>query len=243
MTISGGGYNDRLSEMISDNVDCIPGGAETDALTSLEAPGQVIPGSVQVLKVGYSATVDRDIKVRFIQNKAPYFVYGSATYMVPRGSVWTVDIEVAIADNAPLATDGYAFHVRLLPHEGLWSERLGELIERDVDCVDTLVSAVHEQKISGFNLQQNFPNPFTHETRISYTIPDAGFVRLDIYDMQGRMVNCLVNEHRAAGEYSEIWDASNENGSKVPEGIYLCRISYTLNSGTFSDVRMMQLIK
>lgn len=243
ITTHGGGYDERLAELARENVDCIPGGAETDALTSLEAPGQVIPGSVQVLKVGYSATVDRDIKIRFMQNKAPYFVYGTATYMVPRGSVWTVDIEVPIAENAPLGADGFNFHVRLLPHNGLWSERFGELVEKDVDCVDSMLSSVHEQKVSDYNLQQNFPNPFTHETRIEYTIPDAGFVQLDIYDMQGRTVNHLVNAQRSAGEYSVIWDACNENGTKVPEGIYVCRLSLTGKKGTLSFVRKMQLIK
>jgi hypothetical protein len=243
LTPHGGGYDERLAELARENVDCIPGGAETDALTSLEAPGQFTPGSIQMIRVGYSATMDRDIMIRFMQNKSPYFVYGTAKYMVPRGSVWTVDIAVPVAENAPLGLDAYNIIVRILPLGGTWNDRFGELVERNVDCVDTILTNLPGLSLGNPNLQQNYPNPFNISTCIEYNTPEAGHVLIDIFDMQGRIVKRLEDQNHIAGEYSVLWDACNEQGIKMPEGIYLYRFSFTGKNRTFSHVSKMQLIK
>lgn len=66
----------------------------------------------------------------------------------------------------------------------------------------------------------NYPNPFTDQTTFRYTLPFEAQARLEIYDVSGRLVSTIVNEHLEAGNYERHFD-----GSTLPRGIYLCRFS------------------
>jgi archaellin len=59
---------------------------------------------------------------------------------------------------------------------------------------------------------QNYPNPFHAETKIIYNIEDDSYVSLYIYDLQGKMVDCLLeNEFHVPGRYSKIWNPGDIN--------------------------------
>jgi hypothetical protein len=88
--------------------------------------------------------------------------------------------------------------------------------------------------INGFQLAQNYPNPFNPETEINFTLPENNFVTLKVYDVSGRLIKELVNDFRTAGNYSV-----NFNASGIPSGIYF----YKLESGSFTDVKKMILVK
>ncbi|MGP8330340.1 MAG: PKD domain-containing protein [Methanosarcinaceae archaeon] len=75
-----------------------------------------------------------------------------------------------------------------------------------------------------FALHQNHPNPFNPETHIRYQLPNAGQVKLTVYNSIGRKVRELVNEHQTAGVYTARWDARDEFNNQVSSGIYLCRL-------------------
>jgi len=64
----------------------------------------------------------------------------------------------------------------------------------------------------------NYPNPFTTETKIEYTLKEAGRISIDIYNVSGQIVKQLVNEELLPGDYSVTWDATNNNGRKVESG-------------------------
>jgi hypothetical protein len=85
-----------------------------------------------------------------------------------------------------------------------------------------------------YRLAQNFPNPFNPSTTIRFSLPEAGFVKLTIYNSLGEIVKTLVNENRSAGEYETIFDA---NG--LPSGIYITR----LEAGSFVSSNKMILLK
>lgn len=70
-----------------------------------------------------------------------------------------------------------------------------------------------------FQLSQNYPNPFNPATTIHYDIPKAGHVKLQIFDISGRLIETLVDEYKTAGSYSHIW-----NSSHISSGIYLYRL-------------------
>jgi hypothetical protein len=79
-----------------------------------------------------------------------------------------------------------------------------------------------------FSLEQNRPNPFSGVTAIGYSLPPgvkgAVPVRLQIYNLQGRLVAELVNEAQAPGSYSVIWHGTDMGGGPVPAGTYICRL-------------------
>lgn len=88
-------------------------------------------------------------------------------------------------------------------------------------------------------LEQNYPNPFNLNTEIIYQIPEAGFVKLEIYNAIGQKIRMLVSQEQAAGRYAARWDGRDEQGLEVTSGIYF----YRLVSSEFSQMRKMLLIK
>jgi subtilisin family serine protease len=85
-----------------------------------------------------------------------------------------------------------------------------------------------------YSLAQNYPNPFNPVTKINFAIPKQGFVTLKVYDVLGREVSTLVNEVKQTGNYSVDFDASY-----LSSGVYF----YRIESGGFSDIKRMILIK
>jgi hypothetical protein len=79
-------------------------------------------------------------------------------------------------------------------------------------------------------LGQNYPNPFTLNTRINYSIAASNIVELILYDMQGRPVKIMINEVKAAGNY--FYDLNTGNLAK---GVYF----YRIRSGNFTDVKKL----
>ena len=75
-----------------------------------------------------------------------------------------------------------------------------------------------------FALEQNYPNPFNPDTRIDYSIPVSGKVKLTIYDLLGREVATLVNSKQDAGWHHIQWKGRNGAGEQVGSGVYFYRL-------------------
>ncbi|MCK5130956.1 MAG: T9SS type A sorting domain-containing protein [Candidatus Sabulitectum sp.] len=70
----------------------------------------------------------------------------------------------------------------------------------------------------------NAPNPFTAQTAISFGLPVGGNVRVNVFDMTGRLVTTIANEEMAAANHTIIWDGTDAAGSPVGAGVYFCRL-------------------
>src|SRR5205085_5899947 len=68
------------------------------------------------------------------------------------------------------------------------------------------------------------PNPFTQETRVTFTLPSAGLSSLTVLDLQGRRVRALRSGILPAGRQSVAWDGRDEVGRRVPSGLYFVRL-------------------
>ncbi|MCB5259321.1 MAG: choice-of-anchor J domain-containing protein, partial [Candidatus Cloacimonetes bacterium] len=88
-------------------------------------------------------------------------------------------------------------------------------------------------------LKGNYPNPFNPETTISYSVKDSGPVSIDIFNVKGQLVRKLVNDTKAAGNYTEIWNGKDNNGRAVSSGIYY----FKMNAGKYSSTKKMILMK
>jgi hypothetical protein len=90
-----------------------------------------------------------------------------------------------------------------------------------------------------YDLAQNYPNPFNPSTEIRFSIGNQELVKLEVYDILGRLVTTLANQEYAPGTHRVIWDGTDDSGLKVTSGIYL----YKLQSGSFTMTKKMILLK
>jgi alpha-amylase len=86
--------------------------------------------------------------------------------------------------------------------------------------IDTTVSLDRIQKAKEFRLEPAFPNPFNPTTTIRYQLVNSGQVRLDVYDMLGRLIKTIRNENQPIGYYTVLLDL---NG--FSSGTYLLKLS------------------
>jgi hypothetical protein len=90
-----------------------------------------------------------------------------------------------------------------------------------------------------YELEQNYPNPFNPATSIRFSIPEAGVVRLKVYDVAGRVVRTLVDGATGAGRALVTWDGMDETGRRVASGVYF----YRLEAPGATLTRKMMLLK
>ena len=128
------------------------------------------------------------------------------------------------------------------------------LLPTDVELEEPLLS-------TRFSLEQNYPNPFNPSTTIKYSIPansvilsgaknpqdfssqssktvappnDIINVSLKVYDILGREIRTLVNEHQKPGNYQVEWNVQN-----LSSGIYF----YQIKIDGWSDIKKMILLR
>jgi hypothetical protein len=85
-----------------------------------------------------------------------------------------------------------------------------------------------------FSISQNYPNPFNPNTIIKYEITKTTNVKIDVFDMLGRIIANIVNEEKSAGRYELEFD-----GSSLSSGVYY----YRMHAGDFVSIRKMLMLK
>jgi hypothetical protein len=148
------------------------------------------------------------------------------------GTIMTTNIDLMIGqvlpNNSTYNFKGIIDDVRIYDYA---------LSVEEIEALYGETSAIHPEIKSipkNFSLMQNYPNPFNPMTMIKYDLPQAVTVKLQIFDLTGRLVQTLVNEHKPAGHYSAVWNAQN-----VSSGIYFIRLS----AGDFTAVKKCVKLK
>ncbi len=81
-----------------------------------------------------------------------------------------------------------------------------------------------------FLLEQNYPNPFNPATTITYSVPEASVVKLQVYNLAGQIVATLVNRRMPAGRHQATF-----NAAALPTGVYIA----VLRAGDFTQARRL----
>ncbi len=90
------------------------------------------------------------------------------------------------------------------------------------------------EAVRDYSLSQNYPNPFNPTTKINFSLPQSGFVTLEVYSITGERVAELISQEMASGRYNYEW-----NASYLSSGVYI----YRIKAGNFSDIKKMILLK
>ena len=104
------------------------------------------------------------------------------------------------------------------------------IIGNDIDPILLRAVVIPDE----YSLSQNYPNPFNPSTTIRYQLPASGSVLLAIYNVNGQLVEELVNKQVEAGYHQITWNADNQ-----PSGLYLVRIT----AGDYVSTQKMLLLK
>lgn len=104
---------------------------------------------------------------------------------------------------------------------------LGTIFIDNVFFYDDAVGLDENANINSFKLD-NYPNPISTSTTISYTIPKSELTEISVYDLSGRTISTLVNTTMEAGTHQTKWEITNEK-----PGVYFIKIK----AGNFIDVK------
>lgn len=91
----------------------------------------------------------------------------------------------------------------------------------------------------GYQVRQNFPNPFNLSTVIAFSLPKAAHVQIEIMNCLGQKVATVADRQFASGYHEIGWDGADNSGKTLPSGVYMYRIEV----GSYSTIKKMLLLK
>lgn len=113
----------------------------------------------------------------------------------------------------------------------IWVGRLDGLYYKSDTLTDIKEPGVVPRE---YSLKQNYPNPFNGSTSIEYTLPEEGYVTIQLYDITGRLVKQLVNEQQTPGIHKTTLESDD-----LASGIYV----YTLRANGVNFSKKLALLK
>lgn len=135
--------------------------------------------------------------------------------------------------NAPASSFNNAIDYELTGGDGMFINNEG-----DTFTVTSAPTGITPTPLAT-SLLQNRPNPFAPVTEIEFTLARAGHVRLEIFDVHGRLVTTLVDETVGADLNRAAWNGEDARGRRVGSGVYFYRL--TTRGGT--QTRKMVLLR
>lgn len=85
-----------------------------------------------------------------------------------------------------------------------------------------IAMGLNDQSSSGLAGLENFPNPFSQSTTITYELASESYSSIIITNMMGERIRILKEGREGQGKHSLTWDGKDSNGNHVAPGIYLC---------------------
>ncbi len=107
-------------------------------------------------------------------------------------------------------------------------------ISTDIEDITDLASLPTE-----YSLSQNYPNPFNPSTNIEFSLPKAGHVKLEVFNILGRSVRRLIDRDLPAGEHRLVFDSRTDKGTSLATGVYF----YRLSTESYQTTKKMLLMK
>lgn len=150
---------------------------------------------------------------------------GNMLYTDDGGSSW---------NSLPAITGNSFNEVLFLDKNTGWATGTDVLLKFEGSLVTSVSNEDYLTLPPDFKLEQNYPNPFNPTTIISFQIPAASKVNLEVFDILGRKISTLIDGQLAAGTHQITFDASH-----LASGLYL----YRIQTENFTQSKMLTLIK
>jgi aminopeptidase N len=142
-----------------------------------------------------------------------------------------LDTNTGVVAGTPTVNGTYTFTIRVTD-----SSSTPQTDDQEYTVVITDGTGIDEEPRTptDFMVVGNYPNPFNSSTVIKLELPEAGQVRIDIFDILGKQIQTLYDGYMNAGHSEVVW-----NGDKVSSGVYL----YKVISGDRTATRRMIMVK
>jgi len=101
------------------------------------------------------------------------------------------------------------------------------------------IEEANQKMPESYSLNQNYPNPFNPVTTIQYGLPTESNVVIQIYNIEGKLIETLIKTHRNPGYHTVQWNATG-----YPSGIYFYKMQAVDVAGKgFQKIQKMMLLK
>jgi len=118
-----------------------------------------------------------------------------------------------------------------------------EVTDINLDDISNMTTSIKDiganEMPEQWHLSQNNPNPFNAETSISYHVPKASHVTIEVFNLIGQHLRTLVDEEKSPGIYHATWNGKDDQSQSVGSGIYIYRIT----TKKFTEIKKMVLVQ
>ena len=115
----------------------------------------------------------------------------------------------------------------------------GVMVNPNLNCACDVATGIDDAPHAIASLRQNYPNPFNSMTTIAFTLAQSSMVRLQVFDVRGRVIRNLVSGVLGPGDHAREWDGRDNHGMRAASGVYF----YRLVAGDYNEVRKMVMLK
>ncbi|MDX2414811.1 MAG: FlgD immunoglobulin-like domain containing protein [Bacteroidales bacterium] len=106
-----------------------------------------------------------------------------------------------------------------------------------------VATGIREVAEHAFVLEQNYPNPFTGQTKISYQLNSPARVVISVYNLNGKELKILVNQQMPQGKHEVVWDGRDDSGTSLNSGIYSYRMEVITGKGSIVRIKTLVLVQ
>jgi streptogramin lyase len=174
----------------------------------------------------------------------------------PDGKIWFTNFgSVATQQNGLCWYDGTEFGFFAVEDGGLPHSQIKDMeikltedgYELWMSCLSRGIAVLEVKSlstgISQFSARDgslnftNYPNPFSTSTALNFTLDEAGFVSLNIYDVSGSLISNLVNQPLQKGKWSFNWNTAIQPHAIKSSGIYIATLK---TQKSVSSIKIIQ---
>lgn len=87
------------------------------------------------------------------------------------------------------------------------------------DNTSTIIEDIDNEPVT-LAIEGNYPNPFNPETTIAFSLPEAGRVTFDVYNIAGQKVRTLESGTMSTGQHETVWNGLDDSGAALASGVY-----------------------
>ena len=191
--------------------------------------------------INETVTLANDMKDRCFQRFAEmglsYIPSVTSFFMVDVGRN-ADEVRSLLASRGIYVRSGWGMTNHLRVSTGV-KEDMDNFLDSLEDILSSMPPSGAPVPLNTTELFQATPNPFNSSTMIRINLPESRYTRLEIFDIQGRLVEKLVDGYLGPGQHSFVWHGTSSQGITVASGAYF----YRLTAGNDSIVRRMLMLK